>query len=185
MSFVKQGLVAGVVAGALLGTLASAQQSPSPTMDRSRKTPATATTGTMSRDATMKDIEKTLGFVPEMFKIASDAQLPSMWAAIKEFQVAETALDKRTKELIGLAVAAQIPCDYCVYFHTRMAKELGASEQQVKEAIGMSAVTRMASTVLNGSQLDVAVFRRDTDRLIKGSSDAKKDSTAASREMKR
>jgi Carboxymuconolactone decarboxylase family len=32
------------------------------------------------------------------------------------------ALDGKTKHLIGLAVAAQIPCEYCVYGHTNWQK---------------------------------------------------------------
>ena len=39
-----------------------------------------------------------------------------------------TALPGRTKELIGLAVAAQIPCHYCIVAHTEFAKLNGASE---------------------------------------------------------
>jgi AhpD family alkylhydroperoxidase len=79
-----------------------------------------------------------------------------------------TALDVKTKELIGLAVAAQIPCEYCVYFHTAAARKNGATDQEIKEAIGMSSVTRMGSTILNGSQLDRMAFRKEADRMIQG-----------------
>ena len=37
-------------------------------------------------------------------------------------------LDGETKELIGLAVAAQIPCEYCIYYHTKAAKAGGATD---------------------------------------------------------
>ena len=37
---------------------------------------------------------------------------------MKELQLSDqTALDPRTKELIGLAVAAAIHCNYCSRFH--------------------------------------------------------------------
>jgi AhpD family alkylhydroperoxidase len=61
------------------------------------------------------------------------------------------ALDAKTKELIGLAVAAQIPCAYCVYAHTQGARQAGATDAQIKEAIGAAALVRKWSTELNGN----------------------------------
>jgi len=61
------------------------------------------------------------------------------------------ALDGKTKQLIGLAVAAQIPCTYCVYAHTKAAKAAGATDAQIKEAIATAALVRFNSTMLNGS----------------------------------
>src|SRR5579871_5303910 len=60
-------------------------------------------------------------------------------------------LDGKTKNLIGLAVAAQIPCEYCVYAHTKAAKAAGATDAQIKEAIATAALVRFNSTMLNGS----------------------------------
>jgi AhpD family alkylhydroperoxidase len=73
------------------------------------------------------------------------------------------ALDGKTKELIGLAVAAQIPCQYCVYAHTVGAKHAGATEDQIKEAIAASALVRKMSTELNGNQYDMAAFKKQID----------------------
>lgn len=175
MRFVKEGLVASVIAGVLIGQLAGAQQ-------RQGAPRQTASPPAPSQQAQMvlKDVESTLGFVPQFFRAVSDSQLPSFWDMMKNFQVAETALDTKTKELIGLAVASQIPCEYCIYFHTEVARQKGATEQQIREAVGMAAMTRMASTVLNGSQIDAAQFRKDTQRLVKPAN-GKKQSTAAAR----
>ena len=60
-------------------------------------------------------------------------------------------LDGKTKHLIGVAVAAQIPCAYCVYGHTKLAKAAGATDAQIKEAIATAALVRFNSTMLNGS----------------------------------
>ena len=78
----------------------------------------------------------------------------------------DTALDGKTKELVGLAVAAQIPCAYCIYFHTNAAKANGASEQEVQEAVAMAAIVRHWRTVLNGMQVDLAIFRAETDDVL-------------------
>ena len=61
------------------------------------------------------------------------------------------ALDGKTKQLIALAVSAQIPCAYCVYATTKAAKAAGATDAQIKEAIATAALVRFNSTVLNGS----------------------------------
>jgi AhpD family alkylhydroperoxidase len=73
------------------------------------------------------------------------------------------ALDGKTKELIGLAVAAQIPCQYCIYAHTIGAKHAGATDEQIKEAIAASALVRKMSTELNGNQYDMAEFKKQID----------------------
>jgi len=61
------------------------------------------------------------------------------------------ALDGKTKQLIGLAVAAQIPCAYCVNALSKGAKAAGATDAQIKEAIATAALIRFNSTMLNGS----------------------------------
>lgn len=120
--------------------------------------------------ATIRDIENTFGFVPQWLRATPVQLLPSFWHTLKSFQLSqETALNNKTKELIGLAVAAQIPCTYCVQFHTHAARMNGASEQEIREAVGMAAVTREASTILNGMMVDQAQFKKDTDRMMRGS----------------
>ena len=78
------------------------------------------------------------------------------------------ALDAKTKELIGLAVAAQIPCQYCVYAHTQNAKHAGATDAQIQEAIAAASLTRKWSTVLNGSTYDFGEFKRQVDASFVG-----------------
>jgi AhpD family alkylhydroperoxidase len=124
-------------------------------------------------DDTVKEIEKTFGFVPGFVKVMPRAALPSWWEQTKALEMnPETALDGKTKELIGLAVAAQIPCEYCVYFHTEAARLNGASQQEIDEAVGMAAATRAGSTLLNGLQVDKSQFKKDVDRIVKGAKKA-------------
>jgi len=117
-----------------------------------------------SATAAYKDIQATLGSVPDMFKALPDVAVAGAWAEIKGVQLnPNTALDGKTKELMGLAVAAQIPCQYCIYFHTEAAKLNGASDEEIKETIAMAAIVRHWSTMLNGSQIDFATFKQQTD----------------------
>ncbi len=80
----------------------------------------------------------------------------------------DAALSAKTRELIGLAVAAQIPCTYCVYYHTTAAKKFGATDAEVREAIAASAQVRKWSTILNGSAYDEEEFRKEADAMFAG-----------------
>ena len=120
-----------------------------------------------SATAAYKDIQATFGSVPDMFKTLPDVAVAGAWAEIKGVQLnPKTALDGKTKELMGLAVASQIPCQYCIYFHTLAAKANGASDEEIKEAVGMAAIVRHWSTMRNGSQVDLATFKKQTDDLF-------------------
>jgi AhpD family alkylhydroperoxidase len=119
-------------------------------------------------DAAYSDIQQTLGIVPGFFREFPQVGIGGAWAEFKNFQLnPNTALNNKTKELIGLAVAAQIPCHYCVYFHTAAAKANGATDEEVREAVAMAAVVRHWSTVLNGTQTDFNRFKDDTDTVLR------------------
>jgi AhpD family alkylhydroperoxidase len=118
--------------------------------------------------AAYKDIKATLGIVPGFFKAFPEAGIDGAWAEFKTIQLnPATKLNGKTKELIGLAVAAQIPCTYCIYFHTAAAKANGATDEEIREAVAMAAIARHWSTVLNGMQIDLAAFKGDTDTVLK------------------
>jgi AhpD family alkylhydroperoxidase len=130
-------------------------------------------------EATYRDIEQTLGLVPTFFKQFPPAGIAGAWAEFKSVQLnPNTELSAKTKELIGLAVAAQVPCTYCVYFHTAAAKANGASDGEIREAIAMAAITRHWSTVLNGSQMDLATFKKETDTVLRLAAEKAKSASA-------
>jgi AhpD family alkylhydroperoxidase len=116
-------------------------------------------------EATLTDIRQTFGTVPQFMQVYPQEALPGAWEAMKGLQLAETEVPGRYKELIGLAVAAQVPCEYCSYFHTEAAKLHGATEPEAREAIALAAVTYQMSTYAMGSGIGGAELRRDTTRL--------------------
>ena len=75
-------------------------------------------------------------------------------------------LDAKTRELIALGVAAQIPCSYCIYFHDKNARVQGATEAEIREAVATSAHVRHWSTVLNGMAYDFQSFKMEVDKLL-------------------
>jgi AhpD family alkylhydroperoxidase len=48
------------------------------------------------------------------------------------------ALDKKTKELIALALGVAVRCDACIGFHVQALVKLGASKTEIEEALGMA-----------------------------------------------
>ncbi len=117
--------------------------------------------------AAKADIQKTLGFVPQFFMKFPEGMLAGSWEEMKTLQLnPHTALAGRTKELIGLGVAAQIPCRYCIYAHTSFARLNGASDTEIGEAVAMAALTRHWSTYLNGIQTDEAKFRGEIAKIV-------------------
>ena len=48
------------------------------------------------------------------------------------------ALDKKAKELIALALGVAAHCDGCIGFHVEALVKLGASRQEIEEALGMA-----------------------------------------------
>jgi AhpD family alkylhydroperoxidase len=150
----------------LLGTAAV------PSVARADAKPATPSPAAASARA---DIGKTLGFVPQFFNDIPDSVLPGTWDEMKALQLnPSTALPGKVKELIGLAVAAQIPCRYCIVAHTDFAKLGGATTAEVGEAIGMAAITRHWSTFLNGVSTDETRFRAEIGQLIHNAKQAGK-----------
>lgn len=113
-------------------------------------------------DAAIKDIEATLGGVPTFVKMLPKAALPGAWQETKALEFSgPTALDERTKALISLAVAAQIPCNYCVWSDTNAARQAGATDEQIAEAVALSALTRHWSTVFHGLQVDFEQYKAE------------------------
>ncbi len=112
--------------------------------------------------ATYADIEKTFGSVPSFVKAVPKSAIPGLWQQTKELELSETtALPPKVKALISLAVGAQIPCEYCVWIDTNTAKQNGASDEEIGEAIAMAGLTRNWSTVFHGLQVDMVQFKKE------------------------
>lgn len=128
-----------------------------------------ATTSSMNPELqkTYDDIRKNLGQVPTFVKAFPEESLPAVWEEMKSVQMsASTVLPPKVKELIGLAVAAQIPCQYCTYFHTESAKLNGATEGEIKEAVLMSGAERHWGTFVSGLQYKEEDFRKEVDKMV-------------------
>src|SRR5262249_56190805 len=117
--------------------------------------PALSAENAMPADPVYKDIEQTFGSVPSFTKQIPVVALRGAWQELKELELSDkTALPPKVKALISLAVAAQIPCQYCIWADTNDAKQAGATDEEIGEAVAMAGLTRNWSTIFNGLQVD-------------------------------
>jgi AhpD family alkylhydroperoxidase len=115
-----------------------------------------------SPDAVYADIQATFGSVPSFMKAVPKAALAGLWTQTKQLEFSDkTALSPKTKALIGLAVASQIPCDYCIWSDAATAKQMGATDEEIGEAVAMAGLTRNWSTMFYGLQVDLAQFKKE------------------------
>ena len=86
---------------------------------------------------------KTLGeLAPEAFKafIAFDQ------AAFKE-----GAIPVKYKELMAVAVALTTQCPYCIEIHSKKAKQVGATEEELAETTLVAAALRTGAAMTHGT----------------------------------
>jgi AhpD family alkylhydroperoxidase len=95
------------------------------------------------------------GRVGEMAKLAPET--------VKGYQTLSAAgqktnhLDAKQRELIALAVAVTLRCDGCIVVHTTEAEKLGATRQEIAEALGVAiSVNAGAALVYSARVLDAA-----------------------------
>lgn len=74
----------------------------------------------------IKKLRKLKELSPESFKayVEFDKQIMS-----------DGAISKKVKELIAIAVAHTTQCPFCIVSHTKKAKKLGATEQEIIESV--------------------------------------------------
>jgi AhpD family alkylhydroperoxidase len=115
----------------------------------------------------IKEIEDQFGTVPVMFKVYPEYGLAGAWENFKALSGPESKIPAKYRELLQLAVASQIPCQYCIYFHTAAAKAAGATDDEIQEAVAQGAQTRHWSMILQGNQIDFETFKKEFDSMMK------------------
>ena len=119
-------------------------------------------------EAAIAEMKKMLGGVPAEMQLYPKSERAAGWEMMKATDFNKnTALPTKVRELIGLAVAAQIPCQYCVYYHIKAAKAAGANEEEMREAVHQASLTRHWSTILYGNQYDLEVYKSEVDTAFK------------------
>ena len=97
---------------------------------------------------------KYLAFDPSLLK--------EVWTDVKNVMIKETLIDKKTKEMIYMAVSITNNCSYCTHSHTASAKKLGMSDEEHSEFLRIVALAAKTNQLVNGLQVPVdEVFDAD------------------------
>lgn len=60
------------------------------------------------------------------------------FSAMAQAATKDGVLDKKTKELIALAIGVSTRCDGCIGFHSEALVKLGATREEIEETLGMA-----------------------------------------------
>ena len=125
-----------------------------------------ATAQDTSAEAARQAARDAFGVAMPDIEIYPDSMVAGAWAWMSDVEDGKGAIDPKTLQLIGLAVASQIPCEYCTYYHRKAAASLGATKQEIAEAAAMAGYVRNWSAVLYGTGADVAEYHAMVDGLF-------------------
>lgn len=139
---------------------------------KNKTEPASASETVMMRPmdskTAFKDMENTIGFVPDFIKAYPDAGIAGAWNEYKDMRMSSTTvLSSKIKNLIGLGVASQLPSSHGIYANAEFAKRDGATSQEMYEAVAVASIVRHWSAYLNGTRQDEKAFEREVDQIIK------------------
>ena len=90
---------------------------------------------------------KYLAFDPSLLK--------EVWTDVKSLMTKETLIDKKTKEMIYMAVSITNNCSYCTHSHTASAKKLGMTGEEHSEFLKIVALAAKTNQLVNGLQVPV------------------------------
>lgn len=134
------------------------------------------TTADKEYQQTKEEIKNTLGIFPSFFEAVPKQAMPGMWAYFKSTTLnPDNVIPPKYRELMQLAIASQIPCEYCVFFHTESAKAYGATEKEIKEAIVHGTSTRAWSMIIQGNQVDMEQFKDEYREMMSYMAEKKED----------
>nr|P08304.1 RecName: Full=Uncharacterized protein 4 in cox locus [Paracoccus denitrificans]CAA29273.1 unnamed protein product [Paracoccus denitrificans]prf//1311262G ORF 4 [Paracoccus denitrificans] len=80
------------------------------------------------------------------------ASIDDAFLALSKVVFADGALDKRTKQLIAVAVAHVTQCPWCIEGHVKGARREGATNEQIMEAIWVAAEMRAGAAYAHANK---------------------------------
>ncbi|WP_179862383.1 carboxymuconolactone decarboxylase family protein [Longibacter salinarum] len=120
-----------------------------------------------SRREIEKEMKEDLGLVPSFFDRIPDKYLDREWTLFKDFELGETLIPQKYKQLMGVALHSETKCTYCTLYHTEAAKLFGATDEEIQEAVHYAKSSLGWSAYLNGMRIDFDEFERELEQIAK------------------
>ena len=113
------------------------------------------------------EMKKTFGTLPSWLMVYPENARAAAWEWYKAIEMGPGVIPQKYQQLIALAVASQIPCEYCTFVHRSFATDFfGATEAEISEAVALAANTRHWSTILYGNGIELEGFRAEIRDII-------------------
>ncbi len=118
----------------------------------------------MSYEETLKEIKETFGFVPDFFKKTPKDVIIHMWPIFKKYQLGESSIPPKYREMMMLAASAAVKCPYCEMYHTEASKMLGATDEELSELAVLVASVGFWSNTLHTMNYDMNKFSKELEK---------------------
>lgn len=109
----------------------------------------------MGADEAVEKLSKEMGGYTPTTLAHINKHYPSLAVIIHDMDrimVEDGALDKKTKRLIALACVAVRMCDGCIYPQAKVAKNFGATREEIMEALNVAVLTGGVPTWSNAKE---------------------------------
>jgi AhpD family alkylhydroperoxidase len=116
---------------------------------------------TSEYDKTIKEIKETVGSVPGFMKALPEHALIHEWPVWKKYTLEESEIPEKYRELMGLAIAANIKCPYCLFFHDTLARAAGATDKEIAETVVIAGLTSRWSAMLHAQRYDLETLEKE------------------------
>jgi AhpD family alkylhydroperoxidase len=103
--------------------------------------------------------------LPGFFKNTPKDILPQMWPLFKKYQIGESTIPQKYREMMMLAAAAATKCPYCQTYHKEIAKMYGATVEELNELAVIIGQTSFWSNVLHTQNYDYDTFVRELQQI--------------------
>ena len=87
------------------------------------------------------------------------------WILFEKCNFEKTEIPEKYRELMGLAMAANIKCPYCQLMHKNMAKGAGASDDELAETAFLVSYTSRWSAMLRAQHYDMARLEKEVQQI--------------------
>jgi len=118
----------------------------------------------MSYEETLKEIKETFGFVPDFFKKTPKDVIIHMWPIFKKYQLGESSIPPKYREMMMLAASAAVKCPYCEMYHMEASKMLGATDEELSELAVLVASVGFWSNTLHTMNYDMNKFSKELEK---------------------
>lgn len=88
----------------------------------------------------------------EKLNASAKQGMDAFWAFDKA-AFEEGALSSKTKQLLAVAVAVTTQCPYCIELHTKAARDAGADDAELSEAVLVAAAIRAGGAITHATHL--------------------------------